>query len=322
MSFSAHVKDDLCRVATSRACCRFAEFSAFFLISGSIRMAGNNRLSLVMPTEHAATARKMLTLAREFLPEREVAVYRRTRLKKNSVFNLLIPDQPELRAFLSALGLLDREGHIVLGVPACLEQRMLQGSCCRRAYLRGAFLAAGAVSDPEGAYHLEIGSPEGDQAALLQRLLTDFGLPAKTVRRKGLEILYLKGAEQISDFMNIVGSHRSLLEFESVRVTKEVRNNVNRRRNCDTANINKTVTASMRQVADIEYVFAQIGAETLPRQLRETAELRLEYPEESLAELAALSGLGRSALNHRLRRLSRIAANIRDYGSREWNRRE
>ena len=155
-----------------------------------------------------------------------------------------------------------------------------------------------------------------------KRLLKDFGLTAKTVRRKDAEILYLKGAEQISDFLNIVGSHRSLLEFESVRVTKEVRNNVNRRRNCDLANINKTVTASMRQVEDIEFIFTQIGPETLPRQLREAAELRLEYPDESLADLASLSGLGRSALNHRLRRLAHIAANIRDYGSREWNRQE
>lgn len=322
MSFSAHVKDDLCRVLTSRACCRFAEFAAFFLISGSIRMAGQNRLSLIMPTEHPGAARKMFSLAREFLPEREVAIYRRTRLKKNQVYNLLIPDQPQLRGFLSSLGLLDEAGRIALGFPSCLEDRYLRESCCRRAYLRGAFLAAGSISAPESGYHLEINGLDKAQAGLLQRLLEGFDLSAKTVGRKGMVILYLKEAEQISDFMNIVGSHRSLLEFESVRVTKEMRNNVNRRRNCDTANVNKTVTASMRQVADIQYVFAQIGAETLPQQLRQTAELRLEYPEESLADLALLSGLGRSALNHRLRRLCRIADNIRDYGSQDWNRQE
>ena len=174
MSFSAHVKDDLCRVTTSRSCCRWAEFVAFFLISGSIRIGSKNRLSLVMTTEHAAAARKMFTLAREFLPEREVAVYRRTRLKKNQVFNLLIPDQPELRTFLSSLGLLDQDGHIALGFPAQLEQRFLTESCCRRAYLRGTFLASGAVSDPEGAYHLEIGFLENEQAALLQTLAERF----------------------------------------------------------------------------------------------------------------------------------------------------
>lgn len=322
MSFSSHVKDDLARVETSRSCCRRAELTSFFLNCGSIRISANDQLSLVMTTAHAAAARKMFTLAREFMPERQMAVYRRSRLKKNQMFNLLILPQPALKPFLQAAGLLDEGDSLGVDWPSRLRGALLMNNCCKRAYLRGAFLAAGAISDPESSYHLEIAAPDQRQADLLAELLSGFGIKAKTVGRKEARIVYLKGAEQISDFMNIVGSHRSLLEFESVRVVKEVRNDVNRRRNCDLANINKTVAAAMRQKADIEYIFSVIGPGKLPRNLRDAAELRLEYPEETLAELSELSGLGRSALNHRLRRLSRIADNIRDFGADQWNRQE
>lgn len=132
-------------------------------------------------------------------------------------------------------------GALRLVFPEQIHEQFLASSCCRRAYLRGAFLASGSISEPEGAYHLEFSSLESPQADLLIELLADFDLKGKIVRRKDLETVYLKGAEEISQLLNIMGSHRSLLEFESIRVTKEVRNQVNRQRNCDTANINKVV---------------------------------------------------------------------------------
>ena len=182
-----------------------------------------------------------------------------------------------------------------------------------------AFLAAGSVADPEDAYHLEIANLDPVQAELLTRLLAGYDLPARTIHRKGGEWIYLKGAEQISDFLNVVGSHRSLLEFENVRVTKAVRNTANRLCNCDTANINKTVNAALRQQEDIRFILEQIGPETLPRPLLTIAELRLNYPSASLSELSDLSGLGRSALNHRFRRLTQIAENIRARGKTHWD---
>jgi len=147
-----------------------------------------------------------------------------------------------------------------------------------------------------------------------------FDLQAKCVRRKETQVVYLNNAEQISNFLIIAGSHRSLLEMENTRVEKEIRNNVNRLVNCDKANLNKTISAALRQKEQIEYVLEQIGFEVLPKTLREAAELRLEYPETSLSDLAEISGLGRSALNHRLRRLAEIADNIETYGKAEWNR--
>lgn len=322
MSFSTQVKDDLTRVISSKPCCRKAEFIAFFLINGNIRIGNGRRISFFMQTEHSASVRKMFTLARDFDLEREITVHRRTQLHKNQVFTLNVPPQEQLGHFLQELGMVDESGSLRIAFPEQIREQVLAASCCRRAYLRGAFLASGSISEPEGAYHLEFSSLERPQADLLIELLADFGLKGKIVRRKDLEIVYLKGAEEISQLLNIMGSHRSLLEFESIRVTKEVRNQVNRQRNCDTANINKVVNAGMRQVKDINYIEAAIGLAKLPRNLRVAAELRLDYPDYSLADLSEISSLGRSALNHRLRRLTQIAENIRQYGAEKWDMQE
>lgn len=322
MSFATRVKEDLNRVLTSKACCRRAEFIAFFLLSGHIRIEKGQQLSLFMQTEHAASIRKMFTLAKDFSLIREITVHRRPRLNKNQVFTLTVPPQPQLLAFLRELSLLDAQGQWHLGLPKRLREDILDAPCCRRAYLRGAFLACGSLSEPENAYHLEFGSLVREQADLLVELMAEYDLNAKIVRRKDREIVYLKGAEEISQLLNIMGSHRSLLEFESLRVTKEIRNQANRQRNCDTANVNKVVSAGWRQVQDINAIAASIGLEILPRNLRVAAELRLEYPDYSLADLSEISLLGRSALNHRLRRLSQIARNIEDFGPEQWDREE
>ena len=322
MSFSSRVKDDLARVLTSKACCRQGEFMAFFLIKGNIMVNEKQQISLNMTTEHTAAARKMFSLVKEYMPIRKIAVYRQSRLKKNQVVSINIPEQPEIDEFFRHAGIMEHQGRFRFKSPLFLKDTLLKASCCRRAYLRGAFLAGGSITDPEGSYHLEIGGLDRDQAELLVDILASFELKGRIVRRKGAEIVYLKEGEQISQFMNLVGSHRSMLEFESVRVTKEMRNNVNRQTNCDNANIDKTVAAAMRQVADIEYISRCIGLSVLPQNLRQVAELRLDNPEESLAGLAQISTLGRSALNHRFRRLTQIADNIRDFGPESWDRRD
>lgn len=319
MSFSTRMKDDLARVVSSKSCCRKAEFLAFFLINGNIRISKG--VSLVMNTEHSGAARKMYTLAKDFGLEREVTAFRRSRLKKNQVYTLEIPAQDQLGAFLADLGMVDEQIVWHFDFTDAVRERFLREACCRRAYLRGAFLASGSVTDPEtGSYHLEIDSLDNAQAALIIDLLDAFDLKAKSVSRRDTQTVYLKGAEQLSVFMNIVGAHRALLQLESLRVTRDVRNQTNRHRNCDNANINKAVDAAMRQTADIQFIIEQIGFETLPQNLKIAAELRLDNPEANLGELAELSGLGRSALNHRLRRLAEIAENIRVFGPEEWDK--
>ena len=319
MSFTREVKEDLTRSISGEACCRQAEFIAFFLINGNIRIG--NGISLTMQTENSAVARKIFTLAKDFSLEREISIYRRKRLRKNQVYTITIPAQPQLQVFFSELGMVDEHGGWRFGVSPQIRSRFLKKTCCRRAYLRGAFLASGSVADPAGAsYHLELDALDPSQARLIVSLLTEYGVIAKTIGRKGRETVYLKGAEPISDFLNIIGSYRSLLALESVRVKKGIRNQANRMCNCDTANINKTVAAAVRQAEEIGYISRKLGLGNLPRNLRMAAELRLDNPDASLAELAELSSLGRSALNHRFRRLSRIAENIRNFGAEEWDR--
>jgi len=183
-----------------------------------------------------------------------------------------------------------------------------QKRCCKKEYVRGAFLAGGSVSDPDKEYHLEIVCWDGMIAEELAEYLETFAIAAKVVDRKGHAVLYIKEAEQIIDFLSLIGAHQSMMEFENVRILKEVRNNVNRQVNCETANIQKTVDASLRQVHHIQQLMQEGGLEKLSPQLRETAILRVENPDLSLLELGQLheKPIGKSGINHRLRKIDEI----------------
>ena len=305
MSFATGVKDDLTRVLSSKPCCRKAELAAFLRLSGNVRFS-EGEVSLSMRTENTAVARKIFMLIKECGLVTQLTMLRKARLKKKPLLSLRVPPQEKLPAFLCGLSLLDETGRW-LGFSALPAANLSKSECCKRAYLRGAYLAVGYISRPEGAYHLEFGLPDLRFALFLQKLLADFSIQAKLTRRKGLIILYLKDAEQISLLLNIMGSHRSMLEFESLRVDKGLRNQINRLVNCDKANVDKTVTASLKQIERLRLIEAGPGFNSLKPTLKEVALLRLQHPEASLSELSDLSGLGRSAINHRLRRLLEIA---------------
>ena len=188
----------------------------------------------------------------------------------------------------------------------------LSRDCCRRAYLRGAFLAAGSVSDPERSYHFEILCGLESNAEHLCELIRGLGVDAHVVRRKRYHVVYVKESSQIADLLGLMGANASLLRFESARVVKEVRGNVNRKVNCETANINKTANAAAAQIEDIRRIRQAADAPALPAGLDEIATLRVQYPEATLAELGRMMDppIGKSGVNHRLRRLSRIAKEL------------
>ncbi len=192
------------------------------------------------------------------------------------------------------------------------REQLLERSCCKRAFLRGAFLAAGSISDPEKSYHFEIVCQQPQQAQLLQELLVSFDLDAKIVQRKKYHIVYLKEGAQIVDALNVMGAYVALMNLENVRILKEMRGSVNRIVNCETANINKVVGAAYRQVEDIHYIQSRIGLDELPPSLREMALLRLEYPDTSLKDLGELCDppVGKSGVNHRLRKLAELAEKL------------
>ncbi len=185
--------------------------------------------------------------------------------------------------------------------------------CCKRAYLRGAFIASGTISDPNKAYHFEIDTPTKEYAGWLSDLIHSLGVDAKVSKRKERYIVYLKDGEGISDALNLMEAHIAMMNFENVRIVKEVRNSVNRQVNCEVANSSKTVAAAKRQIDDIKYIQEHAGFEKLKPELAQMARLRLENPDVSLKDLGQLfdEPIGKSGVNHRLAKLCEIAESLR-----------
>ena len=237
----------------------------------------------------------------------DVDISKMTQLKKMNIYTIVLNDTDIVMQMFKDTRL---EGFLdVNKVPSMVREN----DEMRRSYLRAAFLAVGSITNPERGYHLEMLFESEFEANEVKELMNVYGLGAKYVRRKENYITYLKGAEAISDFLTVIGAMRAVLSFENIRVVKDVRNNANRRTNCETANIQKTVDASTRQVADIEYIDERLGLENLQGDLRELALLRLDNRDASLAELGRLMSpeLGKSGVNHRLKKLAELAENLR-----------
>jgi DNA-binding protein WhiA len=305
MTFSEEVKKELSRLIDERECCQRAELAALISLNGNLVTSRGQR-GLSVTTQNPATARVIFKLFRAvFGVHAEIYIYRKRQLRKDNVYRVWC--QGDLPRLLRQVGL------VVEG--ECLGQQVdpsvVEEACCRRAYLRGAFLAAGAINDPRKvSYHLEIAAQHESQAAVLCRLLEAEECTPKVVQRKGDYVVYLKEGEQIVRFLNIIGAHAALLEFEDARVRKEMRNQVNRLVNAETANLSKTVNAALRQIEAIKQVAQSVGFDRLSPKLREIAELRLTYPEASLQELGQMADppISKSAVNHRLRKLLAMAS--------------
>ena len=181
--------------------------------------------------------------------------------------------------------------------------------------IRDAFLRSGSISDPEKFYHLEIVFTSHEEAKSIQKMLEDFGLDAKIVERKGHYVVYLKEGAQIADMLRIMEAPLALMEFENIRIVKEMRNSINRQVNCEAANLGKTISAAVKQVEDIRYICSKVGLDNIPESLAETAKIRLEYPEATLKELGEMMDppLGKSGVNHRLKKLSELAEDLRSH---------
>ncbi len=307
-SYSAEVRNELARIVEEQECCNMAELASLIRMGGTMLIGGNSNLGINFTTENAAVARKALTLIKSgFHLKTEVVVTRGRRLKKNNSYLIKVVPSPVVTELLAALGIMRGEN---LNVSS--DSGILRKSCCRRSYLRGAFLGGGSVNRPEGDYHLELVTGNLDFAKALVRLMKFFSLPVGMTERKNDYIVYLKDGDAIIDFLRLIGAHNALLTFENVRVVKGMRNQVNRLVNCETANLQKTVNAAVRQVKCIELIARQKGLEKLPPSLLVVAKLRLAHPEATLQELVdAMDGrVGKSGMNHRLRKIEQIAMEL------------
>lgn len=231
---------------------------------------------------------------------------------KSRTYILDVADDYAARKILSSVKFMNGDGEIEEDY-AIVHLMILRKACCKRAFLRGAFLCAGSISEPEKTYHFEIVCMTPERAQQICDMMKTFNIDGKCITRKKYHVVYIKEASQIVDMLNVMEAHVSLMELENIRILKEMRNSVNRRVNCETANISKTVSAAVKQIEDITYIRDTVGFSELTDGLKEIAELRLQYPEASLVELGKLlsTPVGKSGVNHRLRKLSVLADELR-----------
>lgn len=302
MSFSHDVRNELAREMPERECCCRAELSAL-LQTASIRMEEQGTdLILGTEMENAATARKVFKLFKQtYGLQSSVRMETRKRFGRNRIYEVKTIIPAGQRSLMTELQ---------LGEPRRSRRKSLTSKiCCKRAFLRGVFLNRGFVNRPEGEYHLELIVTESRLAEELKQIMARFGIEARQFERKGNLVLYIKESDQISDFLRVVGASTALLEFENVRILKSMRNDVNRQVNCETANLGKTVDASVRQMDCIRKLTRIQGWGNLPPELRELARLRLEYPDHSLRELGEMMAtpLSKSGVAYRMRKLEKMA---------------
>lgn len=303
MSFSNDVKNELSRIETNDPCCDKAELLGLLRMSGAIIIRGSN-VGIHFSTENAALARRVLQLLKSnYQVQTEIVITRSRRLKKNNRYQVRVIPAPQVSKALTELQL--------LSVESDLKNPLLNNHCCKRTFLRGAFLGGGSISRPSSDYHLEMVTGNEDFAHSIIKVMHSFSLKAKLTDRKNDFIVYLKDGESITKFLSVIGAHNSMMDFENVRIVKEMRNNVNRVVNCETANLNKVVKAAVRQINCIKYIEQHLGLNQLPQALQDTARLRLEYPDASLNELVEYSGgIGKSGINHRLKKLQEMAVGM------------
>ncbi len=310
MSLSSKIKSNLSKITYDSKCCQRAELSAVIRTSGAISLRGFSNVDITIRTENASVARLVFTLYKKIYNiHTELIIRKGSGVKKGNVYEIFIENTQDI---LLDLGIMSEEDDFI--ITNKVPQKLLKNECCPRAYIRGAFLGCGSVLNPEKGYHLEFSMHSNNFAKDFAKLLNLYELNAKVIQRKSNFIVYIKESEKIVDVLNIIGAHKTLLDFENVRIIKEMRNNVNRIVNCETANLSKTVNASFDQIENIKTLDGLIGLENLPNSLKELAYLRLENQEMSLKELGEIMNpsIGKSGVNHRFKKMEKLISEILD----------
>ena len=315
MSFSSKVKGEICRYVDITKSEALSEVTAIMKASGTLGFSGKG-LKFRITTENPASARLTFSLLKEhFGIHSKIMVKRSNSLKKNNIYMVVIDEEMGVKDLLKLAGII-KEDEGIISLDYSIDNKFVDTEDKKRAFIRGAFIGGGSVSNPEKTYHLEFVTHSLEFAEDLKNIVNHYKLNSKVIQRKNSYIVYIKEVEKIQDMLSVVGAHTCLLEMENIRIIKEMRNNVNRLVNCETANLSKTVNAAVRQVESIRFIEKTVGLGRLPKNLQEIAHLRLENPQESLKELGELLNppVGKSGINHRLRKLEKIAQEIKEDG--------
>lgn len=309
MSFTADVKEEMAHTPSECSHCSRATLAALVRMEGTLRKSGGGGYSIELVTDVANIARMIITLLHETYDLKTDLVIRKSVLHKTNNYLVNVPNQPGLREALLDMGVLTEDGGLQMGI----KRSLVEKSCCAAAYLRGAFLGSGFVSNPRSDCHFEIAVESSALAEDLVELFDRKDIKARIMSRRSSSVVYLKSGDAILSFLAYTGAHQSALEMEKQRVIKSVRNDVNRQINAEVANQIKASNAAVDQVVAMRRVAEHYGMESLPPALREVIRLRVKYPEASLKELGERSNppLSKSAVYHRVRRIEQMAAEIK-----------
>lgn len=312
MSFSSEVKNELSYQMSSARHCQIAELAAIISLCGKISISVKDTFAIRIHTENIAVARKCFTLLKKTFNIKTEISMRRNRSVDSNVYSVVVKEHDDARKVLEATKLINENNEICENL-SIVNNMVIMQECCKRAFIRGAFLTTGSISDPEKFYHFEIVCATEAKAEQLQKIIKFFEIDAKIVERKKHFVVYIKEGSGIVDILNVMEAHVALMNLENVRILKEMRNSVNRKVNCETANLKKTVSASVKQIEDIKYIRDTVGLSTLSEGLEEMAMLRLDNPEASLKELGSMLNppVGKSGVNHRLRKICDIADGLK-----------
>ncbi|MCR5623810.1 MAG: DNA-binding protein WhiA [Lachnospiraceae bacterium] len=308
MSFTSNIRSEIAGQIPKSRHCQTAELLALIAQNARIFKSSDEKYFFIFQTESLTVAKKSyILLNRLFNVKSEVSVV--SHMPHSTRRSYVISIDNNVERLIGALKLESTEGKLLYEEKHSWK-KLLTSTCCKRAFLAGIFLTSGSVTNPEKSYHLELNVPDEEMVSLIKYAFDAFSLDLRTVERKGNKVIYIKDAEKISEFLSILGAGKSMMELENVRIMKGLRNNVNRQVNCETANIDKTVNAARKQIEDINTLIERGEFGSLSPEIQEVAYLRLDNPDASLTELAALSGgnISRSGINHRLRKISKLAS--------------
>ena len=311
-SFSAQVKEELIHLPLGKSCCMLSEISAMTQTSGHLAFRGGGWLSVSYRLDHAGAARRLFLLLKKRLGVSPTLHFIQSAQLGGRRTCVLTLNGEDTRTLLNALHMAETDEEGQLHLKRMVPRHPMTRQCCRKAFLRGAFLGAGTVTNPEKGYHFEWSSEDDQLSGTLEKLLEKCQLPFHLYERNGRRVTYLKGAQEIADLLALMGAAQSVLNMENIRIRKQLRASAVRAANCDEHNGEKMVDAALRQAEAIRRIILKMGLYTLPPALREMARLRLENPELSLKELgeALDPPVGKSGVNHRMRRLMEIAATL------------
>ena len=312
VSFSARVKEELVRLPLGKSCCQLSEIDALTHTSGHLSFRGAGRIAVQYRMENIGAVRRLFRLLKSRLyvsPTLHLTQSRQLGGRKTWVLSL---GEEDSRTLLRALHMIETGEDGQISLKRTVPRHPLVRQCCRRAFLRGAFLGAGTMTNPEKGYHLEWKTENNSMRNTLQKLIEKSGMPFHCYDRKSLQVVYLKNADDISSMLALMGASGSVLALENIRVKHQIRLRASRAANCDEHNSERMLDAGLKQAEACRDISLGRGLFTLPPALREIARLRMEHPELSLTELGEIMNppLSKNAVNHRMRRLMKLAEKL------------